>query len=317
MDNSLKTPAWLTQANLQLQVQTLGKQLQKILAEHYRLTISLIQALLAAWFFLVIGFKSLFISLPFFSQRYFGILILGLAVSFSLLAALIYKQRWWESLSIWIQSGLLTFYSFAYYLRISFTEFKFLNLDLNTGLVFIPLIMLIFLVNWNLFDRDSKKVYLLVLQIFVIIGQTFSFLNLLQADRTEIRAFSQDWLTTIFKLNNIYWLFLSSLSIALLSILSFKLVGIKKNLGLLVVFFVLCSQVILLIYNFNNFTYWYKTLLFVVFWDYIFNPFYTIASKISDPKFRPKLIISTFYHFILFLIILFSATYYNLVSNPF
>jgi hypothetical protein len=265
--------------------------------------ISIVIAVLSAVFFGAIGFKNIsFISAV--GQRSIGLLVLSGIFLLTFLAC--YYSGWstFKKYSVWLQSNLLTFFSFAYFIGINAVNISVFNITLNTGFAGGLFSILILLVNLNLFGKNQRKMYLVVPQIILFGLQTFSFINLIEKDKTALRAFTTDWIELIFNVNNNLWLVLCAVSISIVSILSFQLKSLNKNLLFAGIFAVLNLEALFAIDNVAGLSYWYKALLFLVFWDFIYNPFFTISNDIKDPSFRAKLIISTVYHLILIFVII-------------
>jgi hypothetical protein len=260
-------------------------------------------SILSAWFFLVIGYPNLFAKLPFFTQRWFGLGILTACLVTTYLACYYSNWKLTKFWSVFVQSNLITLFSFAYYLRLNNSILGVGNVIISTSLVFIPLTALIFLVNLNLFGSKESKIYLILPQVLVITLYTFSFLSFINLDRTDVRDFSQDWLLFLFNLPLIFWLVLGSVAIALVSTLNSNVGFDRRKIGLVVLFGFLIFQALCLIYSLR-FTYWYQTLLLIVVWDFLFHPFKLIMNQVKDPKFRPKMVVSSFYHAFLFFIVM-------------
>ena len=60
------------------------------------------------------------------------------------------------------------------------------------------------------------------------------------------------------------------------------------------------------ILNSLSITYWYMTLLFLIFWDLLYHPLNAIIHGESLTNFYSKLSISTLYHTVLFAIVIFA-----------
>jgi len=279
---------------------------------NHRIIVSISLTLLASLFFSVISFPDSFSSIAFFSQRSFGFFILAICLLLTFTFCLVYKRDRLEAVSIWLQSNALTFFAFAYFLRLNTINFKFAGIIFNTGIIFIPITILIFLVNWNLFGKNEKKSYLLIPQVILFSVHTYAFISLLSDDRTNLRNFSTDWLGAIFTLNSSWWLILCSAAIAIISVASMNMETVRKFLVNFALFFFLTWQTLLIINAFGFLTYWYKALLFLIFWDFLFVPFYQTLTEVKDSKYQPKLIISSFYHFLLFLVVLGSEVIRNI-----
>jgi hypothetical protein len=271
--------------------------------ENLGLIVATSLALLSGFFFLVIGYPDIFNSIPSFRQRWFGLCIFGICLLLTYLSCFYSHWKMLKSISVWMQSNVLLFFSFAYYLRLNNSDVGILGQKFDTGLVFIPLVVLIFTVNYNLFTTNKKRLLLVIPQVLLFCLQTFSFIGFLGIDRTTSRDFSQDWLSNVFNLPPLVWLLICAMAIGLVSVLNMKLQSLRKVLAFGLIFFVICFQILIAINTLNT-SYWYKSLLFLVCWDFLFTPFAAVVNRVIDPKYKPKLSVSTMYHIGLFLLIL-------------
>jgi len=283
----------------------ISKKMSNFIDKYSFVFVALILSSLAGFLYSIVGFRSLYEVIPFFRLRWFLLGFISLYLGVSFLGSFNGKYTLRESFEIWVNSFLMLMVSFIYYARINFfTNFPVLGLDLSSRMVFIPLTLLIFLINFNLFGKRSRSLVFTAPQILLIALQGFSFISTINTDVTFERDFSVVWLQWLFDVPIFWWLVISAFFISFVSISSLKL-KIKDALLYLGLFFVLSLQAILSIYILQI-TYWYQAILFLIIWDFLFVPVVMIALKKSDLKFMPKLWISSFYHLFLFtLIILF------------
>lgn len=244
-----------------------------------------------------------------FRQSWFGIICILIYIITSILLVFFSKLNNFRKVSTWIQSNILMIISFAYFLRLSHREFIINNLNLSTGFIFIFLALLIFLVNYNLFGKNERKEWLLIPQVVLFALQGYAFLSLTGTYITDSTSFSSDWLNILFNLHPYFWLAISALSIAIISILSLDFLSIELLFKFLGLFSFLMIQGILVIYLINfvdvnlYLTYWNLALMALVYWDYLNSPLKTIIHKIEDNRFITRIVVSTFYHGALFLLI--------------
>ena len=126
------------------------------------------QAVLAAFFltitallfFLTIGFPEVFDNVPFFKTRYFALGSVGAYSVISILAVLLTRRDGLRIFSILFQSNTLMIAAFTYYIRIFASEFSFFGIDANTNFIFLPLLALLFFVNYNLFGKYKDYFYI-------------------------------------------------------------------------------------------------------------------------------------------------------------
>ena len=205
------------------------------------------------------------------------------------------RQRFY----IWFNSNFLSLFTFAFISRLNFTSIDIAGIQINTGSVIVLLLLLVFLVNQNIFGEFQRKTSLLVSQVFLFVLQLYSFLQLLYVDKTFLRNFSLSWISSVFSLGPLFWIFLTSLTISLATVANLKLNSLKKDLIFIGVVFILCFQVLFLIQNLIEMTYWYRALIFIVFWDFVYGPLQIVAREEDDPKFNAKFNASVVYHAIL------------------
>ena len=279
------------------------KTIQSELVKYRELIIASLISLLSGFFFLTIN-NLKFVAVPAVSQRSVGIFTLAAIFLITFLACYYSGKTIFEKISLWLQSNILTFFLFAYFIGINAVNIYVLNFTLNTALAGVLFTLLIFLVNYNLFGANLRKMYLIVPQIILISLQSYSFINLLQTDKTSLRYFSTDWISAIFSINNTFWLVLTALAISLISILGFGLKSIKTNLTFIAIFWVLGLEFLFAINNISGLSYWYKAIIFLIAWDFVYNPLTTIITGTQDKLFQPKLTISSVYHLILFIIVI-------------
>jgi hypothetical protein len=272
------------------------------LVAYKALILATLVALFSGLFFLTINNLE-FINIPAISQRSVGIFTLAIIFLITFLATYYSSKTPLEKLALWLQSNLVTFFLFAYFIGINAVNIYILNFTLNTALAGILFTFLIFFVNYNLFGSNVRRMSLIVPQIILISLQTYSFINLLQTDKTSLRDFSTDWISVIFNINNTYWLIFCGLAISLISIFSFQTKSVSKNIMFISILTILNIETLFAINNIAGLSYWYKALLFLIFWDFIYNPLNVIIKEEKDLSFRPKLIISTVYHLILFVVV--------------
>jgi hypothetical protein len=140
--------------------------------------------------------------------------------------------------------------------------------------------------------------------------QGYSFLSLTGTYVTDSTSFSSDWLNILFNLHPFFWLTLSALAIATISVLSLKITKTQDLLKFFGLFGFLMVQGILMIYltnfvDFNlNLTYWNLALMALIYWDYLDSPLKIISQKMEDTKYYSRLTVSTIYHAGLFLLVM-------------
>jgi hypothetical protein len=265
---------------------------------------SSVLTLISLWFFLAIGFPSIFTKLPIFQQKWFGITTL---VFYSIVCILFIFPKEIPRLQKWytaINSIILMTFSALYFIRVNNSPFELLSLNLSTRLIFIPLAFFIFLVNYHLLAGQRKSLLSLVGQVILYSLTTFSLVYYFDIDATAQRAFRVDFLESIFRLPLYLWLILASSVIAFVTTFSFK---IKEHIDSISTFLFLFTAVLQasVIINYLTIGYWAKTLLLLIIWDYLYQPASNFLSHPNEKLFTKRLYLSTIYHIGLIAIVLF------------
>jgi len=236
---------------------------------------------------------------PTFSLRAVNlVLFIGILVSSYLFSFLI-KENATQTIIAWLKSNLLAIFGFLYFLTIESRIYVLILISILT--------ILSFLLNQDLFGQDKKPFYLIFAASFLFTLQSFALINFLEEDKTQFRNFPDSIVSQILSFDKTIWLIFCAGVVSLWCVASFKLKTVSKNLLFGLIFFAFSLQTLVAInsLNFDFFLYWQKTLLFVVFLDFIYQPFYTISNQNTDDKYTPKLVVSSFYHSILMLSIFF------------
>lgn len=275
------------------------------------------QAVLAAFFltvvslsfFLTIGFPEVFDNLPFFKTRYFALGAVATYSIISILAVLITKRSSLRIFSILLQSNALMIASFTYFIRIFASEFSFFWVNANTNFIFLPLLLLIFFVNYNLFGEYKNYFYVTAAKVFLFIILFFSIIDFIEVDKTSLRDFFYDWLSYFFNLPPAALLGICALLVSAVSIFILDIKNSVKQIAVYFLFSFIALQSLLIVYfvdfgDFKGIGYWHKALLGFILWDYFYAPFIVATTGVKDYKYRPRLIVSTFYHLILFILVL-------------
>jgi len=281
------------------------------LEQHQAILKASLLVFIAIIFFVGIAFPET-IQTHFFSrQRWFGLTSVILYLLFSLIFVLLTKWSWFQSIAVLVQSNLLMLFSFAYFLRLNFREIIIGEFSFHTSLLSIPLALLIFLVNYRLF-QDSSRVpfWLIIPQVLLFALQAFSVLSFTDSFLFSRVNFSSDWLNLLFNIHPFVWLTLAGLAIAVISVFSYNLEKLSDFWKIMAIFGFLIIQTMVFVYLIQfadlalKLTYWHLTLLTLIVWDWLYNSLFIIAKKIPDPRFYVRLTVSTIYHLILLLIVL-------------
>lgn len=289
-----------------LQGKSLSERLLEIVQHHFSSVIAGNLTLFTFFFFIIIEFPQAFQGIPGFSQRWYGLTLLFLYVGvtyFLCFFSNFQKHRAW---AVWLQTNILVIFSLLYYVRLNSRDFALFGVTLTTSQIFIPISVLIFLVNQNLFGKHKNKIYLLAPQVLLFALNIFSLLSFIAIDRTNLRNFSQDWLIQVFSAPDWLWLLLLTLAVSAISVLNLNM---EKRQRVILFTSVMTLMLFPIFQIINKFSilYSYKTVLALIIWDLVYLPLRLSALKIPDPRFRFKLVLSTSYHLALILIILYYA----------
>lgn len=266
--------------------------------ENTSIWVSFLVSLLAFLFFFSISYPVEFYNIfPFISIRLFGLYITAIILSTTLLFGILKYDFSREFLSTFFQSNLLTFFSFSYIMGVEQSRFFSIIIVILTGLIF--------LVNWDIFGEKNYFFYLTLAQVFLFTFQSFSWLNFLLSERIELLQFQQDLIKNVLTLAPSYWLILSSVAVGLISASSWQKTGPGRKFWFGLLFAILMYQFFWIFneLNFLNIFYWQKTLLFLIVWDFLYQPTRSIVASEEDSNFQSKLWISAIYHFLLILLV--------------
>jgi hypothetical protein len=260
--------------------------------------------LISLWFFLAIGFPTIFAKLPIFQQKWFGITTL---VIYSIVCILFVVpkqspliQKWYIALN----SIILMTFSALYFIRVNNSPFELLSLNLSTRLIFLPLACFIFFVNYNLFTDQKNSLLSLVGQVILYSLTTFSLVYYFDIDATAQRTFRVDFLESIFRLPLYLWLILASAAIAFITTISFKIKEYIDSISTFLFLFTAILQSSVFV-NYLTIGYWAKTLLLLIIWDYLYQPVSNFLSHPQENLFTKRLYLSTIYHIGLMALVLF------------
>jgi len=265
-------------------------------------------ALLMILFFLVITRQSLFESIGFYRTRWATLIITILSLVLS------YVCSFWnnainnkiQSYSVFAHSIILTLFSYAYLIRLNENSLEIFGFNFTTSIVFVPLSLLVFLVNYNAFSGAKHAQLLTVAQTLFILLFSYSIIGFINVDNTFARNLSQGWLSVIFNWPAWIWLIISSVAITFVSIRNVANTNFERKLYYIGGYYLLTLQLLLAVYILN-FSYWYQTLLALISWNFVYTNILGLMTKKSDPKYKPRLTISIVYHFVLFIFVLLYA----------
>jgi hypothetical protein len=201
-----------------------------------------------------------------------------------------------KTISIWLQTIVLIFYSFSYILTIENWNF----LVLASGF----LTLLIFVNTWQLYTFAQNRFYLVMLQTFLFFLQTFSFLEFTQTDNTKARQITDIVVSNLFKLDFSIWIIICAMSVTLISIFLYQ----KGRFEFTFFWLILQLMIILSLFTINGFSYWQKSLFMLIIWDFLLFRLWPISEDYYDSKYWSKTYLSAVYHGLLLIAVIFATT---------
>lgn len=177
------------------------------------------------------------------------------------------------------------------------------KITIHTGFFCIPIFVINLLTFWDAFKTKKTNSVLLFLQIFLISLSTFAFIDLLSKDRSNIRVFNLDFVSVLVNINPFVWVLLS---LSIISFLTTSRLNLKNNnlkrtyfgiiLFVLVQFTMLLNVFGLKLIAFPNFEYVHKSILFVIFWNFVYKSMSESLSQDTKAIFISRSIGNAIYH---------------------
>lgn len=280
------------------EVATLSKEVINFCVSHKDIILATLIALTSLCYFIVTAYSEVFEDrFPGFRIRIFGLITTAIVLVISFLGLYFTKYPWFKKISYYLQSVLLFFFSYSYFLNIENRNFY--------PIILTVLPVFIFFIHLTLFTDKWINVYTTLAQILLFVLQTFSLLTFFSVDRVAARSFSQDILATVFNLPDAVWLTICAFAVTLVSLNYFRVKTLKTILYFFGLIFFLVIQILYIADTvaFKNFFYWEKTLIFLIMWDFLLAPLNIIINDLKDDKYNPRLAVSTVYHLILLVIV--------------
>lgn len=283
--------------------------------------INQIKVILMALFYCVIsyqffiytdGFNPFYLNQFPLVHRNIGIGLLIICFILTIIFVFSQNLNWKSKIKAIFEINLVSFFSFLYYAinsKQSFLDISIFyhNLNINTGLVTIPLIFLIFLTVKNSLSQNTHNTVLLLSQVLLLFLSLFSIDTILAQDKSVFRGFNNIWFSSLFSIRPEVWTLLTIFLISVLTTFWLNLKDLKDLFTQCFTFFLIVLQAFLLLklVAINSFGFWHKALFMIIFWD-TFYYLYRVLNKntpSSDLQLRIKL--SVLYHIILFIILIF------------
>jgi len=265
-------------------------------------------SLIAGALLLVVSFASRFYPLNSVEREIFSVRVwaVGLFVLYAFATyAVCFLQGWkvFKAFSVFIQSNLLMLIALAFMLRLNNQPISFFGINIFTGMIFLPITFLIFFVNLNLFHKQKPRLILIVPQVLLFFVQAFSLINFLVENKVSVLAFRDPLVEYVLNLPVYAWLFICAISVSVVSVFNLEIVKRTNKILAGFLFLILMFAGLFAVNSLSIDSYWYKTFLMLVFWDFLFNPLKVIFEERLDSKFFVKLGVSVFYHSLLMLLI--------------
>jgi hypothetical protein len=256
-------------------------------------------ALTALWvlMFFTISYPNMVPKITGIQAKWLNLYLILIYITISAIFCRLRKWSFFHKFGIWAQTNLVFIYTTIYFLRLNNDTFNFLGYSLESIFLTIPIGLLGFLINLNLFKKSTlKESYLVGVLILISLG-TFSIVSLIEYNSGLIS--NNTILDLILKTPRYLWLALSAISIGFISSLNTGETN-KKTIGLTGLGFGFFSIQFLYLLSILNFNYWYKSLMFLIFWDFLFGATRSIVLGEKTINYNSKLLISGLYHILLF-----------------
>lgn len=279
--------------------------------------INQIKVILMALFYCTISYQ-FFINIdgfnPFYSKtfpithRYIGVGIIFLNLILSIIFVFIQKFEWKTKLTSVFQINLISIIAFIYY-AINTKQYllTLFNVRIDSGLVIIPLIGIVFFSVKSTLEKDTNNFFLLLLKILLIYLTIFSVDSIFAQDSNLFRNINNFWFSNLFSIRQEIWTVLGAASISLLTTIWLKINSRKQFLTQFLVFLFVNLQVIYLIkiISFSSFGFWHKSLFMLIFWNICFYFFKILNKSTTSSDLSLRINLSLLYHFVLFFILIF------------
>jgi hypothetical protein len=275
------------------------------------------KVILMALFYCVISYQ-FFINIdgfnPFYyktfpiTHRYIGVGIIFINLLLSIIFVFIQKFDWKTKLISIFQINLISTIAFIYYaINSKQYIFSIFDLQIDSGLLIIPLIGLVFFSVKNALEQNFNNYFLLLLKILLIYLTIFSVDSIFTSDSSIFRNINNFWLSNLFSIQKEIWTILGVASISLFTTSLLKLNSTKKFLTQFIVFLFINLQVIYLIkvINLSSFNFWHKSLFMLIFWDICFYFFKVLNKSTTSSDLSLRINLSILYHFVLYFILIF------------
>jgi hypothetical protein len=258
------------------------------------------------------GFNPFYLNTFPITRRYIGLLIILSCLLLNICFSFFQKLNLRSRVKSVFEIGVVTFFTFLYnainskQILLTLNLFSF-NLNLHTGLIIYPLLLLLFFTVKNSLCQNTKNNVLLLAQILLIYLSIFSIDSILLQDRSDFRGFNNIWFSTLFSLRPEIWTTLGTLIISIITVFWLKVNGWKDFLFQLISFFLINLQAIYLlkIIPINSFGFWHRSLFMIIFWDAFYYLFRILNKKTPSSDLKLRISLSLFYHSILFLVVIF------------
>ncbi len=261
------------------------------------------------------GFNPFYIKQFPIIHRYIGISLLAACLLLLTIFAYFQDIDWKARIKAVFEISLVSFFCFLYYAinsKQSILDLTLFNytLNINTGLITLPLIILIFFTVQNSLTQNTNKTFLLVLQVLLIFLSIFSIDSILSQDRNDFRGFNNAWFSTLFSIQPEVWTILGLFLISSLTVFWLKLKDLKELIIQSIVFFFINLQVFFLLkmITINSFGFWHRALLMIIIWDIFYYLFRVLNKNTPSSDLLLRINLSLFYHaFLMFILVIVSV----------
>jgi hypothetical protein len=234
----------------------------------------------------------------------------GFNILFGLILVCFYQNNWFARIKALAEINIVSSYIYLNYTlnskqTIASVDLFGHNFAINTGLVVIPLIALLFWTVVSSLLNIKKRTSLLLAQVLLLFLTIFSVDSLLTQERTALVGFANFWVATIFSFPPKLWLITGTMGVSLLTIFWLKTSSKLNSIIQLFLFAFINLQgiYILKLISFNTFGFWHKALFMIIFWDAVYYLFRILNKNSASDSLNIRLNISMFYHALLMILL--------------
>lgn len=276
--------------------------------EYIPLIASIIITISLVFYYLTVIQSPILTQLSYFRIRWFVLLSMGVNLVITILASFYNPkiQSTIRSYSALIHSFLISLVSYGYIIRNYDTSLSLFEFQYSTSIIVVPITVLVFLLNYKIFTASPHSSLLSAFQALLVIVFAFSFVNFIIEDGSFARNFGEGWLAVIFKLPRIALLAMCAQILAFVTSRNITFANTERKIIYLMSYYILCTQIMVSLYLLDI-AYWYKSLLALISWNFIYTSIIGLAKGVNDVNYNSRFIVSIIYHIFLYILVIYVA----------